>query len=194
MVVAAIATIFVLQPVTADETLPHGCARFRGNLGAYHCRHRRVESRARGKACLVEGQKPLIGTDDTIPVEIIAQRKRDYALHGRIGSQKAQTGLGDVAGWLIDMEDTRKDQLQRRTLRSDNQIDTFRIALEPVLCLSSELKQQHQHGHGNSEQQDIECCGQGTVTQICPRKLQHGSNSPSRNSIVLANRWRKRSS
>ena len=33
MVVAAIATIFVLQPVTANESLPHRCARFRGNLG-----------------------------------------------------------------------------------------------------------------------------------------------------------------
>lgn len=97
----------VFEAVAANEPLPQSRAGFGIDLGSDYGIHRGGKGFALRQAGIMQLKEGLIGPDDPVTVEIVAQRQGGHARHRRVPMQHIEAAGWYVAGGLIDMKHAR---------------------------------------------------------------------------------------
>src|SRR5207248_9002752 len=97
-----------------------------------------------------------LGADDAKAAETIAKRYRNKLRNARIAAQAKRLIQRDVAGRRIDVKNASQHQLQRTSLRADDEIDALRVAREAAFELASEYQQQRDCPNTEHQQQQVQ--------------------------------------
>src|SRR2546427_10793755 len=107
-----------------------------------------------------------LGTDDPEATEAVAERNRNKLRYTRIVTQTECLVQWDVARRRVDVKDARKNQLERTSLGSYDEINALRVAREAAFQLAAGDQQQRDRADAEYQQQKIERSGKTALSDI----------------------------